>query len=80
MSGYIRCPECGFCIGTYSLFIEEAKKHINSQIDIKKISAQNAYNKPPIPTMEQLFNSLSIVNRCCRTHIFTQTKFDKMYN
>jgi DNA-directed RNA polymerase subunit N (RpoN/RPB10) len=86
MAAFIRCPECSFCIGKYMEFIEHAKESIyedkvfgsNSQFsnyDPEKM----VFNPDIIPSLENLFNAVGIINRCCRMHIVSKTEFSKIY-
>ncbi len=86
MAAYIRCPECSFCIGKYMLFVDMAKTAYYNDTLFKKDSEHANYDpdkvvfKPNItPSLEQIFNALGIVNRCCRMHLVSKTEFDKAY-
>lgn len=85
MSTYIRCPECSFCIGLYSEFVDNAcrvmvKKHIYENKQYNDYDPEKIVFKPSItPNLEPLFNALEIKNRCCRMHLIAKTEFDKIY-
>ena len=86
MASFIRCPECGFCIGMYIKFVDEAKaalykeKVYNKDSEYAKYDPEKLYFKPNVmPTLGPVFDCLGINNRCCRMHILTKTEFDKMY-
>jgi DNA-directed RNA polymerase subunit N (RpoN/RPB10) len=86
MAAYIRCPECAFCIGKYTLFFDMAKLAYYNDTLFKKDSKFTNYDaekiafKPNItPSIEHIFNALGIANRCCRMHLITRTEFDKTH-
>ncbi len=85
MATYIRCPECGFCIGKYAVFIDLAKFAVNESVVYAKDSKYAEYapdklifNPSIMPSMEKIFNAVGIKNRCCRMHIMCKTEFDKL--
>jgi len=64
-------------------FFDKAKTSI---IDNHRKKEKNIFEpekimlKPNIvPTMENLFDSLNIKNRCCRMHMLCKAEFDKKY-
>jgi len=86
MASYIRCPECGFCIGKYMEFIDEAKKAMTEEVVFDKNSTYADYDpekiifKPSVvPELGPIFDVLGIRNRCCRIRLTTKTDFDKRY-
>ncbi len=86
MSEFIRCPECSFCIGLYSEFVEKAKQAIYASVLFNEKSQYKdydpdkmAFNSSIMPDLEPLFTSLNIKNRCCRMHLTTKNNFDKLY-
>jgi DNA-directed RNA polymerase subunit N (RpoN/RPB10) len=86
MSSFIRCPECGFCIGKYTEFINKAKDAIYEKEVFGPDSKYSSYSPdkmvfdPSItPSLEPLFEALNIKNRCCRMHSVTRTDFAQIY-
>ena len=86
MASYIRCPECGFCIGKYTEFIDKAKQAIYDDVIFSKNSEfanydpeKMMFNPSTAPSLEGLFEAVGIKNRCCRMHAISKTEFDKMY-
>lgn len=88
MASYIRCPECGFCIGKYAEFIDKARQAINEETIFSSKSQYANYdpekmifNSAITPSLEVVFDSvgINIQNRCCRTHLTGNTPFDKAY-
>lgn len=62
------CPECRFCIGSFSLIIEhfiETSKKSSKKICSEKAVMSNSVNY----TLEEYFNLLRIDNMCCRMHL-----------
>jgi DNA-directed RNA polymerase subunit N (RpoN/RPB10) len=82
---YIRCPECAFCIGLYSEFVSAAtaaiyKEKIYKSGPYAKYRPEKIDFNPDIaPPLHELFDSLGIRNRCCRTHLLGKTEFHQMY-
>jgi len=85
MTTFIRCPECGFCIGKYIDFIDEAKQALYDEMifNNKKYKDYNvekiAFANNITPSLEPLFDALDIHNRCCRMHIIAKTSFNSIY-
>lgn len=86
---YIRCPECGFYLGQYNEFFEEAKKALHqeyifnnksefSDYDPKKIM----FNPKIMPNLEIIFNALEIEIKkiCCRIRLISSIKPDMSFN
>jgi hypothetical protein len=81
MSGFIRCPSCGFAIGLYEeaysnarLVLLEEKLFNEKKYDINKLETIPG----SIPEMKDIFDSLNIENQCCRMRLFTNMKFEKI--
>lgn len=85
MSTFIRCPECGFCIGKYVDFIDKAKHAIYEEkvFNSKEYKAfdpeKMVFNSNITPSLQGLFDAVGIDNRCCRMHIVSKTNFNKLY-
>jgi len=85
MPTFIRCPECGFCIGKYIEFIDKAKQAVYEEkvFSSKEFSSYDpekmGFNALITPSLEPLFDAVGIENRCCRMHIVSKTGFDKLY-
>jgi len=70
---FVRCPECGFCIGEYYEFIIEAQRQIydksiynkNNDISPEKIE----FNQEIMPDIKVIFDTIGINNMCCRMHL-----------
>jgi hypothetical protein len=84
MSQFIRCPECSFCIGLYMNFIDKARQLL--YIEALEKSEYKDYDPDKltlcsgvVPPLEDIYNALSIKNRCCRTHILAALQLDKLY-
>ena len=86
MPSFIRCPDCGFHIGVYQKFVDEAQSAIYNekifngdnkftQYDPEKM----VFDSSITPSLEPLFNAIGIKNRCCRMHMITKVDFSKMY-
>lgn len=86
MSAFIRCPECGFCIGMFARFFQAAQKALINEKVFAKDAPYSDYDpdkmffKPEIvPPMEPVFDALKIKNMCCRMHLLTNVQYDKQY-
>jgi len=83
MATYTRCPECGYTIGKYSEFVNNARASIYNTTVYSKNSSNNNidpsklfFNPNIVPSIEIIFNALEIKNRCCRMHLVNKTTFD----
>jgi len=84
MAAFIRCPECGFCIGKYAVFVEKAREALSLSIFSDPAYSKHdpdtlAFSKDITPRLDTLFAALEINNRCCRTHLSTNVQHDKQY-
>jgi hypothetical protein len=83
MSTFIRCPHCAKCIGKYYDFFQLAREAYNSdQIDKQYTDydpEKIIFNPSITPSLEEIFDALGLANRCCRMHLVTVERFDKMY-
>lgn len=85
MTSFIRCPECGYCIGKYMEFIDAAKqavyeKEVFSSDKYSSYSPEKmVFDASVTPSLECLFDAVGIDNPCCRMHITSKTNFNKLY-
>jgi DNA-directed RNA polymerase subunit N (RpoN/RPB10) len=81
MSGYSRCPECGWCIGE----LEDAYDILSAYFKIKNVKDPNIrpdkllITKDILADEQPIFEALGIKNMCCRTHLMTKYPFDSIY-
>lgn len=84
MPGFIRCPECGELIGSYSLFFEAVrtaytKVHMDEKH--KDYAPEKIIFKPNVaPSLEKIFDALNIKNPCSRMRLSTYEDFNKLQN
>lgn len=83
MSGFIRCPSCGFCIGLYVEAYNNAKRVLlteklfnNNPEEYSLDKLENIHGS--IPIMKDIFDTLGIKLMCCRTRLFTYIDFDRI--
>ena len=76
MASFILCPECGFCIGKYADFVENAKQSLyreqayGDDAKYADYSPDKVVFDPSItPPLQGVFDALHIKNRCCRMHM-----------
>lgn len=80
MSGFIRCPSCGFPIGWYAPFYKAAKHSINKKVydDYPEINPNKLVLSPGLlPPMQDIFDALEITNRCCRMRLFGAADYNE---
>lgn len=80
---FIRCPTCGYPIGSIYDAFTDIKIHLyRKQLNDDTISISNVgvidYIQLP---MGEIFNQLNVKNECCRQHLITNVNFkDAIYN
>lgn len=83
MTQFIKCLECGNCIGKYIEFVEKAKISLYNDTIYSKDAKYSNYNPEKmifdsvnVPSMEHIFEAIGINNRCCRMHLMTKKEFN----
>jgi DNA-directed RNA polymerase subunit N (RpoN/RPB10) len=86
MASFIRCPSCGFTIGLYTKFFDQAKHSLFQKVLFSGNAEYSEYdpeklalNPGSVPPLEEIFDALEIKNRCCRARLTTKTDFDNTY-
>ncbi len=83
MSTFIRCPHCAMCIGVFYDFFQEARRIYTEELTDTKYKDYDPekliFNHSITPPLEDILDAIGIKNRCCRMHLISVERFDKLY-